>query len=83
MTGLLITGRMIDPRGRVAPGWIAIEGGRVAAAVPQACPTWNTTALAPLEPGAPADLVLFGEAGETVRVLRLGRWLEPSQAGEE
>jgi N-acetylglucosamine-6-phosphate deacetylase len=63
--------------------WVRLAGASVPAAL--AAATWRpaqTIGLAPLDPGAPADVVLLGEAGETVRVLRLGRWLEPSRAGE-
>ena len=63
--------------------WVRLAGASVPAAL--AAATWRpaqTIGLAPLDPGAPADVVLLDEAGETVRVLRLGRWLEPSRAGE-
>jgi N-acetylglucosamine-6-phosphate deacetylase len=62
--------------------WIRLAGASVPAAL--AAASWRPAqaiGLAPLDPGAPADLVLLSEAGETVRVLRLGRWLEPSRAG--
>jgi N-acetylglucosamine-6-phosphate deacetylase len=63
--------------------WARLAGASVPAAL--AAASWrpaHAIGLAPLDPGAPADVVLLSEVGETVRILRLGRWLEPSRAGE-
>jgi N-acetylglucosamine-6-phosphate deacetylase len=61
--------------------WIRLAGASAPAALTAAWRPAHAIGLAPLDPGAPADIVLLGEAGETVRVLTLGRRLEPSRAG--
>jgi N-acetylglucosamine-6-phosphate deacetylase len=67
---------------RIIGQWMVHTGAGAAEAV--AAAAWRPGSVAghrALTVGAPADVVLLGEQGDVVRVLRRGRWLAPAGAG--